>query len=68
MLEDREMIIDTGTKTFWITIFFGWLALNYICIFFSGIMGAKKSDTYDKLDSVGSVIAGFIAVMVFVSP
>ena len=62
------MIIDTGSRMFWITAFFVWLCINYVFMTILGFVGWPKQDRYTLTDSLSAAVSLCLCLMVVISP
>ena len=56
------MIIDTGSKGFWLGFFFLFIMINAICLIPLGIFNANKHDSYDWGDALNGIILAIISI------
>jgi len=56
------MILDTGSKSFWLGCFFFLIIANCIIKFVAGLVGANRSDHFSWVDSIDAILVGAIAV------
>jgi hypothetical protein len=61
--EGGFMIINTGTKEFWLSIYFLCMGFYALCLIPLGLLKADKSKGYDWGDALNGIILFSIIIM-----